>query len=113
MDPSLWKTLKITNGSTPARFICAKLRTFRSLHTVHVEKIADPAEVIRQICRSNTRIKVLIMRCCQKVGEISIRNLIKCCRLLEVLDLQGTPVKGNTCFVELGGLQYLRYYFKL
>lgn len=108
MDPSLWKTLKITNSSAPARFICAKLRCFPTLETIYMAKIEEPCEVIRQICRSNSRIKVLRMRCCQMVPEVSLRNLIKCCRLLEVLDLQGTPVKGNTCFVELGGLKHLK-----
>lgn len=74
-----------------------------------MEKMAEPAEIIRQICRSNQGIKNLTMRCCQRVSEASLRNLIKCCKFLEVLDMQGTPIKGNTCFVELGGLKHLKY----
>lgn len=109
MDPSLWKTLKITNGSTPARFICAKLRCFPYLETIHIERVEDPGEILRQICRSNNKIKILRMHYCQMIPEASLRNLIKCCKFIEVLDMQGTPIKGNTFFVELGGLKCLKY----
>lgn len=74
-----------------------------------MEKVEEPEEIIRQICRSNPNITRLSMRYCPKISEMSLRHLIKCCVYLESLDMQGTPIKGNTCYVELGGLKHLKY----
>lgn len=108
-NPFLWKCYKVVGSQTPTKYICWKLRNMPYLHTIYMDQILEPVEIIRQICRSNRSVKHLVLKNCPKIPEISMRHLIRSCNLLETLNIQNTPFKGNIFYVEIGGLRNLKY----
>lgn len=108
MDPSLWKKLKIKGTRVPTEHVCFQVRCFTKITYLSLDHVLEPTEILRQLCRTNTNLKHLAVRNCTGIREITLRHVIKCCKLLEVLDLQATQFKGHLFFAELGGLKYLK-----
>lgn len=108
MHPALWKKLKIKGKAVPMDYICFQIRCFTNLVSITLDHVSEPTEALRQICRFSFNLKHLAVRNCSAIREITLRHVVKCCKLLEALDLQGTQFKGNLLFAELGGLKYLQ-----
>lgn len=107
MQPSLWKKLKIKGFHVPTDYACCQIRCFTKITFLSLDHVAEPTEILRQLCRTNTNLKNLTVRNCSGIREITLRHVVKCCKFLEKFDLQGTQFKGNLFFAELGGLKYL------
>lgn len=106
--PNLWKKLVIRGKDIPTAHTCFKLRCFPKLEIIHLEEVLEPVEIIRQIARCNPNLKNLIVKNCTGITERSLLHLIKCCKDIESVDLEGTQFKGNHFYTELSGLKKLR-----
>lgn len=108
LHPSLWKKITLRGRDVPTKYICFKIRSFPKLETILLDNILEPVEVIRQICRSNKELKTLVLWNCIGVTERCLRHLIRCCKMLETLDMSGTQFGGNMFYSELAGLPLLK-----
>ncbi|KAK4879592.1 hypothetical protein RN001_007738 [Aquatica leii] len=108
LNPLLWKTFQVSGEQVPTYFICHKLRDWCYLTTVRLNAISEPLIVIRQISRCLPNLKNFALRNSGVIPESCLRNLIQCCKHLELIDLSGTQFKANRFYEEIAGLTNLK-----
>ncbi|CAH1119270.1 unnamed protein product [Phaedon cochleariae] len=99
--PSLRKTLKFSGIARDTAEICERIWRYNQAQTIHVRRICEPVDVLRQICRCSENLKHLTLRHCPQIFEDSLRHLLLTCKNLESLDLKGTPFRALIFYEEL------------
>lgn len=106
--PILWKNFRVRGQHVPTMYICDRIRCFTHLKSIFLENIADPIQVIRQICRCCPKLKKLAIRHCTRVPEGALRYVLQSCVELESLDLSGTEFRGNSFYQDVCSLINLK-----
>jgi len=107
-DSSLWRALTFTGSTSSTQKVQLLLRKSPGLRYLEVAGRTDATAVIKQVCRSNGKLRTLVVkRCFGEPQEMSVKDAVICnlpkrCKELESLTIEDTYIKSTEFCNSLG-----------